>query len=543
VKPLDRRLLRSSRAARRHLVVTVALGFTAALTIVAQAVLLARVIDRVFLDGAAVGDVRRELVGIVLLALVRGLVSWGFEATGHHAAARAMSELRGRLLDRVLASPPRDLDGARTGEIAAAAVQGVDALDAYFSRFLPQLVLAALVPLAVLAWVVHVDLVAAAIMVATLPLIPLFMVLIGKMAGRRTAARWRSLSLLSGHFLDVARGLPTLRAFNRAEAQADVIAAVGDRYRRETMGTLRIAFLSALVLELAAMLATAMVAVVLGVRLADGGLAFESALAVLILAPELYLPLRRLGAEFHASADGLAGASQIFELLDAPLRTATGSQTLPDIRTPIRFEQVSFAYPARPSLVLDRVELELRRGELVVLVGPNGAGKSTIASLLLCFDEPDAGRITVGGVDLRELDPAAWREQVAWVPQRPHVFAGSIAENILLGAPGASPTRVRAAAEAAGLALLLDTRVGEGGRPLSAGETRRVALARAFLRDAPLAILDEPTAHLDAHSAAAVADVVERLAAGRTTLLIVPAPALARRADRVVMLEPEALAA
>jgi thiol reductant ABC exporter CydD subunit len=546
MRALDRRLIRSSRVARVQLGAAVALAFVSALAVVAQAVLLARVVARVFLDGAGVADVRTDLVALVAVGLLRALVSWGFDASGHLGAARAMSELRSRLVDRVLDGRTGALEGAPAGELAAAAVQGVAGLEAYFSRYLPQLALAVLVPLAVLACVVRVDRVSAAIMAATVPLVPLFMILIGRLAERRTAARWRALTRLSGHFLDVLRGLPTLRAFNRAEAQGAAIQAVGERYRRETMKTLRVAFLSALVLELLAMLGTAMVAVVLGVRLVDGGVGFEAALTVLILAPELYSPLRQLGAQFHAAADGLAAAEQIFDVVDAPARVVApaAARPLPDVAgAELRFEDVSFSYPSRAGVALDGVDLRVRAGECVALVGANGAGKSTIAALLLRFADPDAGRVTVGGVDLRSLDPGEWRSHVAWVPQRPYLFAGTVADNIRLGDAGASDREVLAAARAAGASFVDElpqgpaTRIGDGGRQLSAGEARRVALARAFLRDAPIVVLDEPTADLDRHSAAAVGDAIDRLVAGRTALLILHDATLARRADRIVVLD------
>jgi thiol reductant ABC exporter CydD subunit len=436
--------------------------------------------------------------------------------------------------------------GTRGGELSATAVQGVDALEAYFARYLPQLVLAVLAPVTVLGWVVHVDPISAAILAATIPLIPFFMVLIGKSAERHARARFRALAQLSGQFLDLARGLPTLRAFNRAEAEAASLQAAGDRYRTETMGTLRIAFLSALVLELLAMLGTAMVAVVVGTRLAQGGgISFEHALAVLILAPELYLPLRQLGAQFHSAADGLAVVGPIFEALDLPPAIAVdrASSAVPDLRhSAIRFEGVGFAYSARPERVLDGFDLQLRPGECVGLLGPSGTGKSTIASLLLRFADPSSGRVLVGGSDLRDLDLAAWRANLAWLPQRPHLFAGTIAENIALADPGADRERIRRAAGAAGVGFVdrlaegFETRIGEGGWQLSAGEARRIGLARALLRDAPVLVLDEPTAHLDAESAASVADAIVGMSTGRTTLLITHDEALARRADRVVFL-------
>jgi thiol reductant ABC exporter CydD subunit len=369
--------------------------------------------------------------------------------------------------------------------------------------------------------------------------------LIGRYTEARAQERWEALRLLSGHFLDVVRGLPTLRAFNRGRAQVAVLARVGDRYRRTTTATLRVAFLSGSVLELAATLGVALVAVTVGVRLVDGNLGLQAGLTVLVLAPELYLPVRRLAAEFHASADGLAVADRLLDVLDAPAAVASGADLAPPSpgEAVVRLEHVSFAYPSRPGLVLDAFDLELWPGETVALVGPSGAGKSTVATLLLRFAEPDSGRITVGGIDLGECRLDLWRQEIAWVPQRPTIFRGTVADNIRLGDPSATDRAVRDAAVLAGadrfvrgLPAGYDTIVGDGGRPLSLGEQRRIALARAFIRPAPLVILDEPTADLDRATAAVVAESVERLRAGRTVLLIAHRPELVERTDRVVSL-------
>jgi len=401
------------------------------------------------------------------------------------------------------------------------------------------------VPVAVLGWVGAVDATSALIMLVTLPLVPVFMWLIGRYTEERTRERWLALRLLSTHFLDVVRGLPTLVAFNRSRRYAATVAEVSDRYRRATMATLRVSFLSGAVLELAATLGVALVAVTIGVRLVGGGLGLQAGLTVLVLAPELYVPLRQLGTQYHASADGLAVAARMLDLLDAPAAASAGGLRVapsPAVAT-VRFERVSFAYPARDGLVLDGLELELRPGETVALVGASGAGKSTAASLLLRLAEPSSGRVTVGGVDLAACRAEEWRQHVAWLPQRPLLVRGTVADNIRFGDPAATGERVRAAAELAGAAAFVRslpdgyaTVVGDGGRPLSAGELRRIALARAFLRDAPLVILDEPTANLDPANAKLVADAVDRLRVGRTVLLIAHRPELARRADRVVTL-------
>ncbi len=541
--PIDPRLLGRARAVRVLLAVDAALGVLAALLVLAQAVLLARVAARGF-EGAALDELTLPLVLLVAVAACRGAAAWGFEVVGRRAAATTLSELRLDLVERRLRDRPAALDGAESAEVATVAVGGVDALEATFARYFPQVVLALVVPVAVLALVASIDLLSAGIMLLTLPLVPVFMWLVGRYTERRTRRRWEALRLLAAHFLDVVRGLPTLRAFNRGEAQAEQIARVGDEYRRATMGTLRVAFLSGTVLELAATLGIALVAVTVGVRLVEGGLGLEAGLTVLVLAPELYLPLRNLAAQFHASAEGRAVGERLLDLAEDAGARPSGTLTPPSPgEAPVRLEGVSFSYPGRDGEVLAGVDLELAPGETVALTGPSGAGKSTIATLLLLFAEPTAGRLTCGGVDLAECDAAAWRTQVAWVPQRPTLFRGTVADNIRLGDPVATDDAVREAAVLAGADVFVralpsgyETVVGDGGRPLSAGQLRRIALARAFLRDAPLLILDEPTADLDPAAAELVGETVERALSGRTVLLITHRGELEARVDRVVRL-------
>jgi len=406
-------------------------------------------------------------------------------------------------------------------------------------------VLAALVPVAVLARVASLDLLAGGVMLLTLPLVPVFMWLIGRAAEQRARERWRALRLLSSHFLDVVRGLPTLRAYNRSRAETAALEEVGERYRQATMGTLRIAFLSGSVLELAATLGVALVAVIVGVRLVDGEVTLQASLTVLVLAPELYAPLRQLAAQFHASADGLAAAERLLELLEQPGGPGDqGRRTPPSpAAAPVRFEEVVFAYPSRPQPVAAGVDLELAPGETVALVGASGAGKSTLAALLLGLAAPTSGRILVGDVPLTDCSLEAWRRHLAWVPQRPAILRGTVADNIRLGAADAPDDDVREAAALAGADAFVrrlpqgyGTVVGDGGRPLSAGERRRIALARAFLRDAPLVVLDEPTADLDPEAAEAVGAAIERLRPGRTLLVIAHRAELVHRADRVIEL-------
>ena len=548
MRVLDPRLTRRARAARLLLVVDSVLAVGMALLVLAQAVVLARVIARAF-GGASLEDVAGPLAVLVALVLARAVASWGFEVAGRRAATDVVSQLRLDVVETRLRRQPQALDGAQSAEVATAAVSGVDALEVTFARYLPQVVLALVVPVAVLVLVAVIDPVAAGVMLLTLPLVPVFMWLVGMYTARRARERWQALALLSNHFLDVVRGLPTLRAFNRSDAQATRVAEVSDEYRRTTMGTLRIAFLSGSILELAATLGIALVAVVVGVRLAEGGIGFEPALTVLVLAPELYLPLRNLAAQWHASADGAAVAERLLELVDtaddaSALVRVPGAALPSPAAVPIRFADVSLRYPSRDVDVLRGVELELAPGQLTAIVGPSGGGKSTLLSLLLRLAEPTGGRIFVGGSELAEVDPSAWRALTAFVPQHPMLFRGTLADNIRLGDPSAELARVRRAAELAGadgfvsqLAEGYETIVGEGARQLSTGQRRRVALARAFLRDAPLVLLDEPTADLDPASAALVADAIEQLRVGRTVVLVAHRLELAARADRIVALE------
>jgi thiol reductant ABC exporter CydD subunit len=539
---LDPRLVRRSRAVRPLLVVDAVLGVVLALLVLAQAVLLARVAARAF-DGASLADVAWPLVLLAAVVVARSGGAWAFEVVGRRAAGDVISQLRLELVESRLRRRPTALDGAQSAEVATAAVSGVDALETTFARYLPQVVLAVVVPIAVLVVVASIDLVAAGVMLVTLPLVPVFMWLVGRYTEQRARDRWQALALLSNHFLDVVRGLPTLRAFNRGQAQVGRIAEVSDEYRRTTMGTLRIAFLSGAVLELAATLGIALVAVVVGVRLVDGRIEFEPALTVLVLAPELYLPLRNLAAQFHASADGAAVAERMLDLSEVE-EVVAGRAPAPDPALgPIVFERVWFAYPSRDADVLTEFDLELRPGETVALVGASGVGKSTVLSLLLGFLRPDAGRILAGDVDLAGVDPAAWRRRIAYVPQRPTLFHGTVADNIQLGQPEADHDAVCRAAKLAGahdfvsaLPEGYETAVGEAARQLSTGERRRIALARAFLRDAPLVLLDEPTADLDPARVALVSAAIERLRPGRTVLLVAHRPEVASQADRVVRL-------
>jgi len=543
---LDPRLLRYAKTTRRFVGLAVAVGGATALLVVAQAFLIATIVAGAFIDHRSAASLRAPLVALLAVVAGRAALAWATERAAHRASASAKSELRLAATTRVAALGPRGLEGRSAGQLSVLLTTGVDALDGYFSRYLPQLFLAVIVPVTIIGVVAGADWVSAVLIAVSLPLIPLFMALVGAATKDRTAARMRSLQKLAGHFLDIVAGLPTLKVFGRAKAQARSIAAITDRYRAATMATLRLTFLSSLILELLATVSVALVAVAVGLRLLGGHMTFADALFVLVLAPEAYLPLRALGANYHASADGMKAAEEIFGLLDDPGAGPAGGSIRPT-SVGIRIAGLDVTYPGRRVPALHDTDFVLEPGETVALTGPSGCGKSTLLAVVLGLLLPDAGSVMLGQVDLGDVDLADWRRRIGWVPQRPHLFARSVADNVRLGRPDASDDAVADALDAAGLTQVVrrlprgaDTTLGEGGAGLSAGERQRLALARAFVRDAPLLLLDEPTAGLDNETEADVLSAVRRLVTGRTALIVAHRPALAALADRVVEL-PAAL--
>ncbi|GAA0828586.1 hypothetical protein GCM10009525_26160 [Streptosporangium amethystogenes subsp. fukuiense] len=532
------RLALGERAVRRHLAGCLAAAVLAGLLVLGQAELLAGVLSGRFETSALI--LLALVVGVrALFALVQG-VSAGRMSSG------VKSALRHRLLARLQALGPARPASVRSGELVTLTGRGLDALDPYLTGYLPAVAVAGVVPIAVLVRLFTADLASAVIVLVTLPLIPIFGALVGMHTKAVTERQWRALSRLGGHFLDVVRGLPTLRAFGRARYQAEVIQRVADAHRVATMRTLRVAFLSSLVLELAASLSLALVAVPVGLRLLSGSLDLSTALLVLLLAPEAYLPLRNMGSKFHAAMEGVAAADEAFAVLDghaeaprgAPAtgHPGPGAATAPEIR----LERVTVRYPGRAEAALEDVSLVIAPGERVALVGESGAGKSTLLHLLLGFVTPAEGRVLVDGAEIGDHD--SWRARLAFVPQRPHLFATSVADNIRLGAPGATIDEVRAAARAAQAEEFIlalpegyDTVLGERGANLSAGQHQRVALARAFCRPgAGLLLLDEPTARLDGRSESAVVSATRDLAEGRTAVIVAHRPAMIELADRVI---------
>ncbi len=619
-------MLQYARATRTFLFLSVALGSLRALLIVVQAWLLVEVVVGAFSHGKDLSQAQGPLVALLFVVIARALIAWAAELAAGRSSAQAKSQLRRALLERASVLGLSSSRTQSTGELTVLATRGLDALDGYFSLYLPQLLLAAIVPLVVLVAVVSQDWISAAIIAITLPLIPLFMALVGAATREKMDRQVRTLQGLAGHFLDVVAGLPTLKVFGRAKAQAASIRSISERYRETALSNLRVTFLSSLILELVATISVALVAVAIGLRLMGGDMSLRAGLFALVLAPEAYMPLRQLGANYHASAEGMAAAEQVFAVLAGAQPPAPSTETgqlepvpvgaaradtvrletalikhpgvglsqngvhentggfghkvfetpstpdparnradsthftpdptgdgaastlratrpaIPDMATAdIAVEALTVSYPGRSEPALDDVSLRVKAGEVVALAGPSGCGKSTLLAVLLGFVAAQSGLVRIGARDLAELDADAWRARLAWMPQRPHLLACSIAENVRLGRQDASEEELAAALAAAGLSDVvaglpdgLDTVLGERGAGLSAGERQRVALARAFLRDAPLLLLDEPTANLDGQTEQQVLEAIQRLSTGRTVILVAHRPALLGMADRVV---------
>jgi len=583
---IDKRLIKLARNSRTALIGTIFAGFSTGLLTIGQAWFLSQSVNAAFLGAQGLDEIFPTLQILFVVIIGRALMALLSEVSAGHLAQSVKTTLRVRLYRYMIRLGPNYVRGERTGELINIAVEGIEALDAWFSGYLPQLILSALLPLTFLLFVFPRDVLSGVVLLVTAPLIPVFMILIGSLADALTRRQWKSLSYLSAHFLDVLQGLTTLKLMGRSREQIEAIKQVADRFRSTTLGVLRVAFLSALVLEMVATLSTALIAVEIGLRLLYGRLAFKEAFFVLLLAPEFYLPLRMLGARFHAGMAGVAAAGRIFEVLDN--RPMTDDQrprkSVPRPPSSVCFSHVSYVYPDG-RVALRNVSFTIEPGEKVALVGPSGAGKTTIAHLLLGFIQPTQGEITsplppcppppLSGRE-REVGVRRGGEgEVAWLPQRPYLFNDTIAANIRLARPDASMDEVVAAAQAAhahdfiiemghGLGRMptdgydnnkirvhlrssaspkvqihsgYETIIGERGARLSGGQAQRIALARAFLMGAPLVILDEPASHLDPELEAQLQESTYRLLEGRAALIIAHRLHTVAQADKILLLD------
>lgn len=544
---IDPRLLRETRSELHRLAGVVLAGVLVAVATVLQARYLSGAIAAVFLHRRTFTQVTPLLLLLATVIIARALLTTFADALAGEMAIQIKSRIRRQLLDQLARLGPASLRSQESGELSTVLVEGVESLHAYFSQYLPQLVFAALVPVVVLVFVFPRDWLSGLVLLLTAPLIPVFMVLIGHAVDALTRRRWALLTRLGVHFLDVLQGLTTLKTLGRSKDKATEIAEMTDRFREATLAVLRVAFLSALVLELVATISTAVVAVEIGLRLLHAGIGFEESLFVLILAPEFYLPLRLLGSRFHTSVEAVAAADKIARVLRLKPATKPAPVVPKQVPQPpfqIRFEQVTFRYPDAARPVLQDITFSIKAGQKVALVGETGAGKSTLAHLLMRFLDPTEGRILVNGVALCRLDPDAWRRHVAWVPQRPHLFHGTVEDNLRLARPDATEAELWRALEqahldhfVASLPQGLRTAVGESGARLSGGQAQRLALARAFLRSAPLLVLDEPTSSMDPELEAELQETTRELLRGRSALVIAHRLNTVIDADQIVVLE------
>lgn len=530
--PLDPRLLRRGRATLGYLIAGVAVGSATAVLTLVQASALARALGDIFATHTL--TVLQQVFWLLVAVFAgKAVLAWLNQWLAHRAAAAVKSRLRRDVLAARLADPVDP--GSSTASLVTLLTQGLDALDGYYSKYLPQLVLAVTVPLIIGIAILTADFASAIVVALTLPLIPIFMALVGWTTEARTRKRWLVQTRLAGHFADLVAGLPTLQVFGRARAQAEGLRRSEDAHRGETMGTLRISFLSALVLELLSTLSVAIVAVGFGFRVVFDQVDLTTAFFVLILAPEVYLPVRQVGVHYHDAADGMAAAESAFAIIESAPTTPPRTASAPVPNAPrLSVDALSHTYPGAQAPALAPVGFDLHPGELLVVTGPSGCGKTTLLNALMGFIAPTAGRVLVDGA---ALDAASRRERIAWVGQTPGMISGTIADNVRLGDPDADDAAVRQALRQAGGGSLDPARgVGDDGEGLSAGERRRVAVARALLwvasGRADLLVLDEPTAGLDEGTETALLDALD----GVTTLAVSHRPAVIARADRVLTL-------
>jgi len=552
--PIEPWLRQQARPVRRLLRGTVALGSVNGLLLIAQAWVLAVILDAAAIDQHPLDTLVGWISALVALFLARAVVNRQAGRLAFEAGAAVRQGLRDAVFDRIEALGPAWSRRQRSGAIATTAVDGVEALERYFSQYLPQMQLTLVIPAAILVFVFPADWVSGLVLLLTAPLIPLFMILIGGHTERMNRRQWRTLTRMGAHFFDAIEGLTTLKLFGAARREAQLVGRIAEGYRQQTMRVLRVAFLSSAVLEFLASISIAMVAVYVGFRLLYGEIDYLHGLFVLLLAPEFYQPLRSMGSQFHARMDAIGAAEGLVDLMHEPSATAVAKPNataeprdaaLPE-HGPVAFHDVGYAYqPDRP--LIRELNLTMAPGQRIALVGPSGAGKSTIAQLLLGFLSPRSGRITFAGRDIATVAAERWRERLAWLPQRPTLFHGTIADNIALGHAEGTPaerTRMVAAARAAHALPFIEelpqgfeTVIGDRGQGLSGGQIQRIALARAFYKDAPIVVLDEPSTSLDRDSERLVGEAIDRLTEGRILLIIAHRLQTIRHCDQILFVD------
>ena len=530
MKPFDPRLLRYSRSSRGFLFLSVFLAAVGAALSISQAYLLTEFIVELFQKDRALDNMAptmRILISVFIGKAILGYIS-NFAAAKF--STRIKSELRAGLIDKVIGGESSALHRLGPAELSLLISRGINNLDGYFSKFLPQLFIASIVPISVGAAITVNDWKSGVIVLCTIPLIPLFGILIGRFTAAATQKKMETLGLLSGYFLDLLSGLPTLKVYNRSKLQTKKLGEIGDQYRKETMKVLRISFLSSLALELVATLSVALLAVSIGIRLVNGSMTFSAGLIVLILAPEVYWPIRQVSALFHAAEDGVAVSNQIFEILDT--KRVNGNEIIPDIKA-ITWSELTVSYPERSTITIPAGQLHI--GKIHALVGPSGSGKSTLISILLGFTQISQGEIIVstsqGDYSFEQIEKSHWRSLLSWMPQDPH-FASTTVSEIIQGNIGVLKD---VSLDINELPHGMDTHIGSLQDAISAGQKRKLALARAFAKPSTLLILDEPTASVDDLSEEAINKTLEREAhSGRMILVASHRPTTIASADNTI---------
>ncbi len=544
---IDRRLFQLLKEERTPFIFSIISGILAAGMLVAQAYYLSQVIDSAFIQKSGMERLLLPLGLFGLFSTLRMAFNWFSHTEANRGTLFIRKKVFTRLTSTVSALGPIYAKSVQSGQLSTTLLKGVEALDAYYSQYIPQIFFALFTPLLIAGIILPGDPISGGIMLGTAPLIPLFMILIGKSASAMTEKQWKTMSRMSGFFLDVLQGLPTLKLFAQSRRQHDAIEESGESFRHATMRVLKVAFLSSLTLELVGTIGMAIIAVGIGLRLMGGKLTFQHALFVLILTPDFYLPLRQLGTKFHAGMEGVSASKEIFAILDHSLpvsvqKPAFAVQESAGKR-PIVLTDVSYTYPGGAQPALEGINATIPVGKTTAIIGPSGAGKSTLINLLLRFQEPGEGRITIDDNPIHTIPLEEWHRQISWVPQHPYLFNATLGENILLAKPEASAVEMESALKKTGLTTFvstlpegLETMIGEEGARLSGGEAQRVALARAFLKNAPLLVLDEPTSHTDPELEAALRSSIQELMRGRTTVIIAHRLETIRSAEQIIVI-------
>jgi ATP-binding cassette subfamily C protein CydD len=541
-------------AATTWILLSVGLGLIGGVLLIFQARFLARIVHGAFIENLAIDVLQPYFYILVGIIILRSFLGWARGVCGFYAGAKIRQEVRMALLEHLFSLGPSFTSRQSTGALACTALEHVEGLHDFYTFYLPQLALAVMIPAAILAFVFPYSWAAGTLLLVTAPLVPLFMILVGMGAESISQRHFQALARMSAYFLDVLQGLPTLKLFNRSKGVEKTIAAVSNNYRIKTMAVLRVAFLSSAVLEFFSSVSIALVAIYLGMSylgyfsfgLYGAPLSLEVGFFILLLAPDFYFPLRELGTHYHARAAAVGAAEEILKTLSVR-RTQVQTELITPEKTDvihIHCQEVYLEYDNGRLPALRGVSFDFKTGEQVTLVGASGAGKTTILNLLLGFLQPDKGRILVNDIPLAALALDNWRENIAWIGQRPVLFHGTIKENILLGRPKASACEIEQAAGRAGVLAFsmhltegLETQVGELGQGLSRGQAQRVALARAFIKNAPLLLLDEPTAGLDVENETLVVSALKEFCQDRTVLTLTHRLENIRSADRILVLD------